>query len=189
MTDDPRLQKYGSIDEALEAAMWLKNSRPYMFDNSGSFYDFLDRLKVFFEPRLVIDGKEIDAYGMSEDGFGILRIHEEKWRQRDRLSNVALMVHELAEGYVLVTDLASSPNYSDILSEHFEGDFRAQSGLPVCPTCPLPPYLIPFMGQLELQLQQHMASGEKGVVDGLIKKIPAIRDYMSYGGIARVTLV
>lgn len=174
--------KVDSIDEAMEAARWLKGSRPYMFDREhqsfGTFDGYLDWLRLLFEDRLFIDGEETDAGGLAQEAFSVLHLHRLRWEQRDRLSNVALMVHELAEGYMITNDFAFWPSYCHVVAEYFEGDFRVEKSLPLCPVSPLPQDLIPLMRQFEVDLRQHFPSMQHRGIERLIESYPIVNRFV-----------
>lgn len=173
--------KVGSIDEAVEAARWLKGSRPYMFDREhkffGSFDSYLDWIQFLFEDRFYINGEETDAGGLAQEDFRILHVHGQRWLHRDRLSNVAIMIHELAEGYMVTNDFVYWSTYSHVIAEHFEGDFRTERNLPSCPVSPLPLDLIPFMRRFERELEQRIGTMEHKDVERLMDQYPSLKHY------------
>ena len=174
--------KVGSIDEAVEAASWLKGSRPYIFDREhkffGTFEGYLDWLKLLFEDRLFINGEETDAGAIVQEDFSVLHLHRLRWERRDRLSNVALMVHELAEGYMVTNDFAFWTSYCHVVAEYFEGDFRVEKNIPPCPVCPLPQYLVPLMRQFETDLEQQLPSMQHRVIERLMESYPIINGFV-----------
>ena len=181
MSEYHNLQGYESIDEVVEAVMWLKNSRPYMFSRQhkffGSFDSYLDWIRLLFEDIFFINGEETDAGGLAQEDFRILHVHRQRWLHRDRLSNVALMIHELAEGYMVVNDFVFWSTYSHVVAEYFEGDFRTERNLPSCSVSPLPLDLIPFMRRFECELEQKIGAMEHKDVERLMDMYPALKHY------------
>lgn len=130
------LKKYRDVGEAVYAAEWLKRSRPYLFgqknDNFESFDSFLDSLGISFEERHYSkeDGSELDAGITIMDR--VIHINRSRWEVNGQKLNSAVMLHEMAEGYMSCANYIFSTNSSGIVAEFFEADFREAEGIPPC---------------------------------------------------------
>ena len=180
---EPILRRYGSIQEAVDAMSWLMKSRQYLFNHTNpnyfSFKDYLDWMKLCFHERLYVGSKEVDAGGPVDEDFQVVHLHEQRWKQKDRVSNTALLVYEIAEAYLQSSEFTFFSQYAHVAAEFFEGEFRLEKGLSSCPVCPLPAHIVPLLRGIELEFKEKIKSiQDKRGLEKLMDKNPVVQNYI-----------